>query len=112
MADAPLILNRYRVLATLGSGGFGQVLLAWDPRIQRKVALKKILLTSVDAQRSALDDAASQEFHALSHIPGIDEARTAALLKDEHIVTIYDVALCDSYAYLIRNTSKALRLRS
>ena len=110
MADAPLILNRYRVLATLGSGGFGQVLLAWDPRIQRKVALKKILLTSVDAQRSALDDAASQEFHALSHIPGIDEARTAALLKDEHIVTIYDVALCDSYAYLIMEYIEGITL--
>ena len=110
MADAPLILNRYRVLATLGSGGFGEVLLAWDPRIQRKVALKKILLTSIDAQRSALDDAASQEFHALSHIPGIDEARTAALLKDEHIVTIYDVAICDSYAYLIMEYIEGITL--
>ena len=47
-ADVPgagadrLILDRYRVEATLGSGGFGTVVHAWDTRIKRPVAVKTL----------------------------------------------------------------------
>src|SRR4051812_27162860 len=42
-ADPPrLILDRYRVEATLGHGGFGDVARAFDPRIRRIVAIKTL----------------------------------------------------------------------
>ena len=57
MANDRLILNRYRPISEAGVGGFGTVQVAWDTRIQRKVAIKCIELDEADAQRAALPGA-------------------------------------------------------
>ena len=41
---AELILNRYKAIEEAGKGGFGTVIVAWDTRMRRKVAIKKIAL--------------------------------------------------------------------
>ncbi len=79
-----LILNRYRLLETKGKGGFGTVDVAWDNRLQRRVAIKRIPLS--DKQ---------------STLPGINEARTAALLNEPHIVNVLDFEVTSSEALLI-----------
>ena len=53
MAREQLILDRYEPLGTAGAGGFGTVRIAWDPRIQRKVAIKTIELTDADVRCGA-----------------------------------------------------------
>ena len=57
MAHQQLILNRYRPIAEAGAGGFGTVQVAWDTRIQRKVALNCIELDEFDAMRAQWPDA-------------------------------------------------------
>ncbi|MDR1082532.1 MAG: serine/threonine protein kinase [Coriobacteriales bacterium] len=80
----PLILNRYRLLETKGRGGFGTVDVAWDSRLQRRVAIKRILLASDETD-----------------LVGIQEARTAALLNDARIVNVLDFEVTGSEALII-----------
>jgi hypothetical protein len=70
-------LGNYRVLGVLGAGGMGIVLLAEDVGLQRQVALK--------AMKPAM--AASADYRQRF----LREARTAAAIEHDHIVTIYQV---------------------
>ena len=79
-AESPDELGRlgtYRVLKVLGQGGMGVVYKAEDTQLQRPVAHKAILPT-LGASASA-----RQRF--------LREARAAAKLKHDHVVTIYHV---------------------
>lgn len=87
-----LILNRYRPLNVAGSGGFATVVAAWDTLIQRRVAIKCLRL---DGGGTASDPT------ALRDIPGLEEARTAAMLSDSSIVGVYDFQMQGPMAYLI-----------
>ncbi len=69
--------GRYRVLKKLGQGGMGAVYLAYDGALERKVALKVML------PRLAADAEARERF--------LREARSAAKVKSDHVVTIFDV---------------------
>ncbi len=68
-------LGRYRVERALGQGGFGQVLLAWDTELERRVAVK------VGTRVASEDSAAAY----------LAEARVVARLDHPHIVPVYDV---------------------
>jgi serine/threonine protein kinase len=70
-------LGPFRILTVLGNGGMGVVFRAEDAHLQRPVALKTLLPSlsgSVEAKQRFLR-----------------EARAAAALKDDRIVTIYQV---------------------
>ena len=77
VASFPRQLGRFRIESLLGSGAFGDVYLAYDPQLDRRVALK-----APRAERF-LSDSERDEF--------VHEARTAARLTHAGIVTIHDV---------------------
>lgn len=70
-------LGQYRVLRVLGKGGMGVVFSAEDPLLQRPVALK-VMLPTIAAHESA-----RQRF--------LREARSAAAVRHDHVVTIHQV---------------------
>ena len=70
-------LDHYEILEQIGVGGFGTVFRAFDDRLHRVVAIKVL------SPAYAANGSARQRF--------IREARTAAAVKNEHVVGIYDV---------------------
>lgn len=69
-------LDRFRLDRRLGRGAFGEVWLAWDPRLERRVALKV----------PVTEDWTDRERENLLH-----EARAAAALDHENVVRVYEV---------------------
>ena len=75
------LIGRYVVLAPLGAGGGGEVVAAFDPQLDRKVAVKRL--------RSGRDTDLL-----------LREARMLAKLKHPNVVTIHDVGVENGEAYL------------
>lgn len=87
--DQPLILDRYRPLRDLASGGFADVVLAFDTKMHRRVAIKRLPLPH-GGRRSAPDVRI-----------GLAEARTVALLSHPNIVTVHEWDADSDEAFLI-----------
>ncbi|HEX9092534.1 MAG TPA: serine/threonine-protein kinase, partial [Coriobacteriia bacterium] len=86
--EQELILGRYRPLAELGEGGHGAVTLAFDTKMARRVAIKRIPLSHAGIRR-------------LAATTGLQEARTAALLNHPSIVTMHEWDTDADEAFLI-----------
>jgi predicted Zn finger-like uncharacterized protein len=79
-------LGGYRILKVLGVGGMGVVFLAENLRLGRRVALKALLATL------AANPVARERF--------LREARAAAALEHDHVVTLYEVGEVRGIPYL------------
>jgi urea transport system substrate-binding protein len=90
--SAPLLegelgrLAHYRILQVLGTGGMGAVFQAEDTQLHRLVALKVIL------PEFARNPVARERF--------LSEARAAAAVKNDHVVTIYQIGQDRDVLYL------------
>jgi serine/threonine-protein kinase len=73
----PQLIGRYRVIHKLGEGGMGEVFLAYDETLARKVALKRI----------RPDRADRAEFRRRFEV----EARVTGLLQHPSIVPVYEL---------------------
>ncbi|MEO7218461.1 MAG: protein kinase [Gemmatimonadaceae bacterium] len=72
-----IVAGRHRLLAHLGQGATGDVYLAWDEQLERRVALK--FLRGASGSDSA------------GHARFIAEARAAAKLDHPHVANIHDI---------------------
>ena len=85
------LVGPYEIRGYLGQGGMGTVYRAFDPRLERTVALKVIV-----APRAAPESGAEQAAEADSRLAEVSarlfrEARSVASLSHPNIVAIYDV---------------------
>ncbi len=85
-STSPRTLGRFQIERLLGRGGFGLVFLAYDPRLERQVALK---IPGLDILASGQ---ASRRF--------LREAKAAAMLSHPGIVTVYEAGFVGPAAYL------------
>src|SRR5713226_6737789 len=79
-------LGRYEIRSQLGAGGMGEVYLAQDSKLDRKVALK-ILPAEVAADRNRMS-----RF--------VQEAKAASALNHPNILTIYEIEQIDSMNFI------------
>ena len=76
----PIIIGRHHVLRRIGEGGFGAVYEAFDPQLERKLAVKVL--------RVGLDDPDATE-------RALREAKLAAAVSHPNVVAVFDVGLLD-----------------
>jgi len=84
--EQPRMLGRYRILEEVGRGATALVYRAYDPQLDRFLAIKVL------RDRLARDEDYRDSF--------IHEARLAAQLTHPNIVTIFDVGITDGKPYI------------
>src|SRR5215475_4260800 len=89
--------DRYEIISPLGAGGMGEVYLARDMRLERKVALKLLL------DERTKDDQRVLRFE--------QEARAASALNHPNIITIYEIGDYGSTHFIATEFIEGLTLR-
>ncbi|MDT0327888.1 serine/threonine-protein kinase [Nocardiopsis lambiniae] len=74
-------VGRYELRERLGAGGMGTVWHAWDPALERDVAVKEVILP----------EGMSPEDRDEARTRTLREARATARIKDNAVVTVHDV---------------------
>ena len=80
-------LSHYKIISKLGQGGMGEVYLAEDSRLDRKVALK--ILPEHLSERADLRERFERE------------ARAVSSLNHPHICTLHDIGEQDGIHFLV-----------
>ena len=88
-------LGRYHLLELVGAGGMGVVWGAWDPELERRVAIKLVKAT----MRAARDRIQL-------------EGQALARLSHPNVVTVYDVGVVDDQVYIVMEWVRGQNLRT
>lgn len=80
------IISHYRILEELGAGGMGEVYLAEDTRLERRVALKVL--------------PASYQYDPERRERFLREARAASALRSPNVAAIYDIGESDNAMFI------------
>ncbi len=89
--EIPAAIGRYRILRQIGLGAMGEVYLAHDELIHRKVAIKRLRLDRYrgEAERQRAIDSF------------LHEARIVGNLDHRHITAVYDIGIEDGAPYIV-----------
>src|SRR5208337_684518 len=97
MLAAGTQLAHYQVISLLGAGGMGEVYLAEDTRLKRKVALKML------APELTGDEPGMRRFEL--------EARAASALNHPNILTVYEFGQSDGLHFIVSEFVEGVTLR-
>ncbi|HXI13773.1 MAG TPA: protein kinase [Thermoanaerobaculia bacterium] len=90
--------GRYEIRAVLGAGGMGEVFRAYDPRLGREVAIKRI--------------GADMEGHSSAIARFEQEARAASALNHPNIIAVYDIGEEKGRPFIVMELLEGQSLRS
>ncbi len=90
-------IGPYRIIARVGAGGMGEVFKAWDPRLERDVAVKLL-------HHEAAGDPERQKRL-------LAEGRAASALNHPNILRVYDADVDDDAYYLVSEWLEGKSLR-
>ena len=94
----PVRMDRFVILDQLGRGGMGVVYRAYDPKLDRSVALKLIRRLHGDISEQA-------------RVRLLREARALARLSHPNVVSVYDVGVLDVQVFMVMEFVKGQTLR-
>src|SRR5262245_40874352 len=94
-AGPGIAIGRYRLLELVGAGGMGMVWGAWDPELERRVALKLVRLASRESRERMLR-----------------EGQVLARLSHPNVVPIFDVGELGDQVYLVMEGVRGTTLRA
>src|SRR5258707_979956 len=90
-------LGHYEIRSKIGEGGMGEVYLAWDTKLNRKVALK-FFPAALAANRERME-----RF--------VREAKAASALNHPNIITIYEIDTIDAISFIATELIDGVTLR-
>ncbi len=96
-ANAAKSFGRFRIERLLGQGGMGNVFLAFDPILDRRVALK------VPHPEFVLSANSRQRF--------LREAQAAGMMRHPHIVGVYESGVAEGVCYIASEYCEGVTLR-
>ena len=83
IAEPPVTVGRFVILDRLGAGGMATVYAAYDPQLEREVAVKVV--------RNADDDRGDAQQQRM-----VREAKLMARLSHPNVATVYDAGVFDA----------------
>ncbi len=89
-------IGHYQIKSKLGEGGFGEVYEAWDTKLQREVAIKRLKNVLLENQSVDL----------------VREARVAASLRHPAFVKVYTVEEELNHKYIVMELVRGVTLKS
>jgi serine/threonine-protein kinase len=90
-------LSHYRIISKIGAGGMGEVYLAEDTHLERRVALKVLLPEVAD------DEERVRRF--------VQEAKAASALNHPNILTVYEIGHSEDLRFIATELIKGETLR-